>query len=70
MNVTDNITEIIDDNTTLYNYTGDNNNDVNFLTIEISPLFLLISTIPCFLSIICCLSFLSYGFIKMIINKK
>ena len=65
-----NVTEIIDDNMTLKNYTNDNNNDNNFLTIEITPIYLIIATIPCFLSIICCLSFLSYGFIKMIINKK
>ena len=65
-----NVTEIIDDNMILNNYTNDNNNDNNFLTIEITPIYLIIATIPCFLSIICCLSFLSYGFIKMIINKK
>ena len=65
-----NVTEIIDDNMTLNNYTNDNNNDNNFLTIEITPIYLIFATIPCFLSIICCLSFLSYGFIKMIINKK
>ena len=65
-----NVTEIIDDNMILNNYTNDNNNDNNFLTIEITPIYLIIAAIPCFLSIICCLSFLSYGFIKMIINKK
>ena len=71
MNITeivdDNITEIIDNNTTLYNHTNDNE---NLLTIEITPIYLLILTIPCFLSLICCLSFLSYGFIKVLINKK
>ena len=70
MNITeivdDNVTEIIDNNTTLYSYT----NDDNFLTIEITPIYFLILTIPCFLSIICCISFLSYGFIKVLINKK
>ena len=60
-----NVTEIIDDNK-LCNCTNDN----DFMTIEISPLLLIISLIPCLLSIICCLSFLSYGFIKVIINKK
>ena len=56
-----NITEIIDD-------TNENNND-DFMTIEITPWYLLILTIPCFISILCCLSFLSYGFIKVLINK-
>ena len=64
-----NVTEIIDDNMSLCNCTNDNDND-DFMTIEISPLFLIISLIPCLLSIICCLSFLSYGFIKVLINKK
>ena len=68
---TDNVTEIIDNNnTTLYNYTNNNNDDNNFLTIEISPWYLLLLTLPCGLSILCCLSLLSYGFIKMLINKK
>ena len=62
-----NITEIIDDNMSICNCTNDNDND---MTIEISPLFLIISIIPCALSIICCLSFLSYSFIKVLINKK
>ena len=63
-----NVTEIIDDNMSITSI--DNNDDNNFLTIEITPIYLLILTIPCFLSIICCLSFLSYGFIKVLINKK
>ena len=64
-----NVTEIIDDNMSLCNCTNDKDND-DFMTIEISPLFLIISLIPCLLSIICCLSFLSYGFIKVLTNKK
>ena len=64
-----NVTEIIDDNILLCNCTNDNNND-DFMIIEISPLFLILSLIPCLLSIICCISFLSYNFIKVIINKK
>ena len=56
-----NITNITDDNNTT------TNDDV---ILEISPLFLIIAIIPCALSIICCLSFLSYGFIKLLINKK
>ena len=51
------------------NITEINNEDDNFMTIEITPWYLLILTIPCFLSAICCLSFLSYGFIKVFINK-
>ena len=58
-----NITEI-NDNT---NHMNDDDN--NFLTIEITPWYLLILAIPCFLLIICGLSFLSYGFIKVFINK-
>ena len=61
-----NITEIIDDNTSLCNCTNDNDD----MILEISPLFLIISIIPCALSIICCLCFLSYGIIKALINKK
>ena len=57
-----NITEITDDNMSLCNCTDDDN-----MTLEISPLFIIISIIPCFLTIICCLS---YGFIKVLINKK
>ena len=64
-----NKTEIIDDNKLLCNCTDDNDND-DFMTIEISPLCLIISLIPCLLSLICCLSFLSYSYIKVIINKK
>ena len=60
-----NITEITDDNLSLCNCTNDNND----IILEISPLFLIISIIPCALSIICCLLFLSYGFIKVLINK-
>ena len=62
-----NITEITDDNTSICNCTNDDND----MILEISPLFIIIiSIIPCALSIICCLSFLSYGFIKMLMNKK
>ena len=61
-----NIKNITDDNMSLFNRTDDNNN----MMLEISPLFLILAIIPCALSIICCLSFLSYGFIKVLINKK
>ena len=62
-----NVTEIIDDNISPNNCSDNNNNTL----IEISPLFIIIiSIIPCALSIICCFSFLSYGFIKLLINKK
>ena len=60
-----NITEITDEIMPLCNCTNDDND----MILEIPPLFLLISIIPCALSIICCLSFLSYGFIKVLINK-
>ena len=62
-----NVTEIIDDNNnmSICNCTEENS------LIEISPLFIIIiSIIPCALLIICCISFLSYGFIKVLINKK
>ena len=69
MNITeifdDNITDIVNNTTEIINYDNDN----NFLTIEISFWYLLISTIPCFLSIICCLSFLLYSFFKVLKNK-
>ena len=52
-----NITNITDDDTTT--------NDENII-LEISPLFLILSIIPCFLSIICCVSFMIYSFIKLI----
>ena len=54
-----NITEIIDDNTSLYNYTDENS------LIEISPLIIIIiSIIPCALSLICGVSFSVCSFIK------
>ena len=61
-----NIINITDDNMSLFNHTDDNDN----IILEISPLFLIIAIIPCALSIICCLSFLSYGFIKVLKNKR
>ena len=59
-----NIINNTDDNMSLCNFT---NHDDNDMILEKSPLFLIISIIPCALSIICCLS---YGFIKVLINKK
>ena len=61
-----NIRNITDHNMSLFNRTDDDDN----IILEISPLFLIIAIIPCALSIICCLSFLSYGLIKVLINKK
>ena len=61
-----NITEITDDNMSLCNYT---NKDGDIMTIEISYLFLIIATIPCFLLILCCLSFVIFSFIKFFKNK-
>ena len=63
-----NVTEIVDDNISLCNCSTNDNDDI--MTIEISYSFLIIATIPCVLSIICCISFLSYSFIKVLINKK
>ena len=58
------ITNITDDNMSISNCTDDNS------LIEISPLIIIIiSIIPRALSIICCLSFLSYSFIEALINK-
>ena len=57
-----NITEIID--------VDDHNDNDNNIMIEVSPLFLLISIIPCALSIICVISFSMFKFIKVLINKK
>ena len=45
-----NIREITADNTSSCNCTSDDND----MILEISPLFLIISIIPCALSIICC----------------
>ena len=61
-----NITEIIDDNMSLCNCT--NHDDI--MTIEISPLFLIIAIIPCLFSKICIISFSICSFIKVLINKK
>ena len=56
-----NILNITDDND-ICNCTENDNT-----LIEISPLIIiLISIIPCFLSIICCVSFMIYSFIKLI----
>ena len=60
-----NITEITDDNMSLCNCT---NKDDDIMTIEISYLFLIIASVPCFLSIICCLSFSICSFIKFFKN--
>ena len=59
-----NITDA-DDNMSLCNCTNDNND----IILETSPLILLIGSIPCALSLICGFLFLSYSFIKMLINK-
>ena len=56
-----NIINITDDSMSFFNRTDDDN-----IMLEISPLFLIISIIPCFLPIICCLSFIIYSFIKLI----
>ena len=43
------------------------NRSDNITLIEISPLFvILITIIPCSLSILCCVSFMIYSFIKLI----
>ena len=60
-----NITETTDDNMSLCNCTNDDND----MILERSPLIFIISIIPCALSILCCLLFLSYGFIKTLIKK-
>ena len=60
-----NIISITDDNMTTNNCTNEDND----MILEISPLFLILSIIPCALSIICGFLFLSYGFIKVLINK-
>ena len=55
------IINITDENLSLCNDTNDNT------LIEISPLIIIIiSIIPCFLSIICCVSFMICSFIKLI----
>ena len=66
-----NIINITDDkdNMTLSNYTNkDEFGDI--MTIELSYLFLIILTLPCFLSIVCCLAFSICGFIKIIKKYK
>ena len=56
-----NIIHVTDEDISSSNCTDDNT------LIEISPLILiLISIIPCFLSIICCVSFMICSFIKLI----
>ena len=61
-----NIINITDDDMSLFNHTDDDDN----IMLDISPLLLIIAIIPWALSIKYCLSFLSYGFIKVLINKK
>ena len=56
-----NITEITDDNISLCNCAND---DDDIMSIEVSYLFLIIATIPCFLSLVCCLSFSICSFVK------
>ena len=56
-----NITNVTDEDISSSNCTDDN------MIIEIFPLIIIIITIiPCFLSIICCVSFMIYSFIKLI----
>ena len=55
-----NITEITDDNMSLCNCTNDDND----MILEILPLILIISIIPCTLSLLCVISFLICNFIK------
>ena len=51
----------------IINITDDNISTHNCTDIEISPLFIIIITIiPCFISIICCMSFMIHSFIKLI----
>ena len=49
-------------------FNDENDNDI--MTIEISPLFLIIAIIPCRFSIICIISFSIYSSIRVLINKK
>ena len=60
-----NITEITDDNMSLCNCTNDNND----MILEISPLFLIIAIIPCFLSIMCGVTFMICSFLNCLKNK-
>ena len=56
-----NIVNITEDNN-IYNCTRDENS-----ILEISPfIIIIISIIPCFISIICCIFFMIYSFIKII----
>ena len=64
-----NITEINDNTYHMNNDNDINNDDNNFLTIEISLWYLLIITIPCAISIISCILLSIYGFVKVFINK-
>ena len=59
INITDYVNMSNDNNDT-------NNNNDNIMTIEISYLFLITMTIPCFLSLICCFSLSIYSFIKFL----
>ena len=61
-----NITEINDNTYHMNNDNDINNDDNNFLTIEISLWYLLIITIPCAISIISCILLSIYGFVKNI----
>ena len=58
-----NIINITDDENNICNCTE--NND---MILDIVPYIVIISIIPCFLSIICCISFMIYSFIKLIKN--
>ena len=57
-----NTTNITDDNMSLCNCTNADND----MILEISPLFLIITIIPCFLSMICGVTFMIHSFIKLI----
>ena len=62
-----NITDIVDDNSSLCNCTDDDNNN---MILEISPiLIIIVSIIPCFISILCMITVMLYTTIKTFFKK-
>ena len=59
-----NITDYEEDDNNNMSLCNSSDHDNSILTIEISYSFLIISSIPCFLSLICCFSFLLFSFVN------
>ena len=61
------IANITDENISINSCTDDSDNNI---VLEISPLLILITIVPCGASLVCLISFMVYTLVKPLINKK